>query len=121
MPYFGVTLISTLVESIQSRNCFNVIKIFFQWLRGRVSSSSFGEVSTPCQTQTRLGLRVYYYILLLPQAAILPGSDAGSDVVKPALDFVIQNCQTLCSMRCQCIRHIVRIWSAVCSKAPHSD
>ena len=38
------------------------------------------------------------FILLLPQAAVLPESDAGSDVAKPALGFVIQNRQTSCSM-----------------------
>ena len=40
------------------------------------------------------------FILLLPPVGVLPGSDAGSDVVKPALSFVIQNHQTLCSMWC---------------------
>ena len=40
------------------------------------------------------------FILLLLQAAVLPGSDAGSDGVKPALSFYIQNCQILCSMLC---------------------
>ena len=39
-------------------------------------------------------------MLLLPQTAVLPESDAGSDVIKPALGFVIQNHQTLCSMLC---------------------
>ena len=34
------------------------------------------------------------FILILPQDAVLPGSDAGSDVVKPALGFVIQSRQT---------------------------
>ena len=38
------------------------------------------------------------FIFLLPQTAALPGSDAGSDVIKPALSFVIQNRQTSCSM-----------------------
>ena len=61
------------------------------------------------------------FILLLPQAAVLPESDAGSDVIKPALGFVIQNHQTSCSMCAQCIRHAVRTWSAVCSEAPHSQ
>ena len=37
------------------------------------------------------------FILLLAQAAVLPGSDAGSDDVKPASSFVIQNRQTSCS------------------------
>ena len=38
------------------------------------------------------------FILLLPQAATLPGLDAGSDSVKSASSFVIQNRQTSCSM-----------------------
>ena len=40
------------------------------------------------------------FILLLPQTAALPESDAGSDVIKPASSFVIQNRQTSCSMCC---------------------
>ena len=40
------------------------------------------------------------FILLLPQTAVLPGSDAGSDVIKPASSFVIQNRQTSCSIWC---------------------
>ena len=40
------------------------------------------------------------FILLLPQTAALPGSNAGSDVIKPASSFVIQNRQTSCSMWC---------------------
>ena len=40
------------------------------------------------------------FILLLPQTAALPESDAGSDVIKPASSFVIQNRQTSYSMWC---------------------
>ena len=40
------------------------------------------------------------FILLLPQAAVLPESDAGNDVIKPASSFVIQNHQTSCSNWC---------------------
>ena len=40
------------------------------------------------------------FILLLPQTAVLPKSDAGSGVIKPASSFVIQNRQTSCSMWC---------------------
>ena len=65
------------------------------------SSSSFGKVSTPGQTQTGLGPRVYP---LVPQTVALPESDAGSDVIKPASSFVIQNCQTSCSMWCPMYR-----------------
>ena len=39
-------------------------------------------------------------LFLLPQAAVLPESDADSDGVKPALSFVIQNRQTTCSVWC---------------------
>ena len=57
------------------------------------------------------------FILLLPQGAVLPGSDVGSDVVKPASSFVIQNfpCGALC------MGHAIRTWSSVCSVAPHSQ
>ena len=63
------------------------------------------------------------FILLLPQTAALPESDAGSGVIKPASSFVIQN-QTVrprapCGARC--IEHAVSTWSAVCSEAPHSQ
>ena len=54
---------------------------------------SFGRAYTLSQTQTR-------FILLLPQAAALPRSDAGSNGVKSALSFAIQSCQTLCFMSC---------------------
>ena len=40
------------------------------------------------------------FILLLPQAVVLPESDAGSDVIKPTSGFVIQNRHTLCYMWC---------------------
>ena len=61
------------------------------------------------------------FILLLPQTAVLPGSDAGSDVIKPALSFVIQNRQTRAPCGARCIGHAVSTWSAVCSEAPHSQ
>ena len=63
-------------------------------------------------------------ILLLYQTAALPGSNAGSDVIKPASSFIIQNRQTSCSMWCLMyarIGHAVSTWSAVCSEAPHSQ
>ena len=44
------------------------------------------------------------FIILLPQTAALPESDAGSDVIKPASSFVIQNRQTACSMWCPMYR-----------------
>ena len=57
----------------------------------------------------------------LSQAAVLPESDAGSDDIKPASGFVIQNHQTSCSMWCLMYRDAVSTWSAVCSEAPHSQ
>ena len=44
------------------------------------------------------------FILLLPQTAALPGSDAGSGVINPASSFVIQNRQTSCSIWCPMYR-----------------
>ena len=44
------------------------------------------------------------FILLLPQTAVLPESDAGSDVIEPASSFVIKNRQTSCSMWCPMYR-----------------
>ena len=45
-------------------------------------------VSTPGQTQTELESRFYF---LLPQTAVLHGSDAISDSFEPASGFVIKN------------------------------
>ena len=58
------------------------------------------------------------FILLLPQTAALPGSDAGSDVIKPASSKTVRP-RDPCGARC--IGHAVRTWSAVCSEAPHSQ
>ena len=69
----------------------------------------FGKTSNPGQTQTGLGRKVY---LLLRQAALLAGSDAGSNVVKPASSFVIQNRQTSCFMWCP--MYGARYYNVVC-------
>ena len=87
---------------------FSAYPQFFQIYKIR---TSFEEVSTPGQTQTGLGPRV---ILLLPQATVLPGSDAGSDVIKfryhRALSSkTVRPCAT-CGARC--IEHAVRTWCA---------
>ena len=80
------------------------------------SSSSFGGYPLQVRHKQDWGRG---FILLLPQTAALPGSDAGSDVIKPASSFVIQNCQTSCSMWCPMyiIGHAVSTWSAVCTLA----
>ena len=69
----------------------------------RSSSSSLSFEGYPLQVRYKQdwGRR---FILLLPQTAALPGSDAGSDVIKPASSFVIQNRQTACSMWCPMYR-----------------
>ena len=59
------------------------------------SSSSFEEHLLQVRHKQDWGRG---FILLLPQAAALPESDAGSDVIKPASSFVIQNRQTSCSV-----------------------
>ena len=58
------------------------------------------------------------FILIVPQAAVLPASDAGNDVVKPTSGVVIRNRQTSCSTWCLMYGHAIRTWSAVCSIAP---
>ena len=71
----------------------------------------FSSPSSRCRRMERYPLQVRHkqdwgrgFILLLPQAAALPGSNAGSDIIKPASGFVIQNRQTSCSMWCPMYR-----------------
>ena len=61
------------------------------------------------------------FILLLPQTAVLPGSDAGSGVVKLASSFAFKTVRPRAPCGARCIGHAVRTWSAVCSEAPHSQ
>ena len=56
-------------------------------------SSSFGKASTTGQTQTDLGRG---FILLPPQAVVLPGLHASSDGVEPVSGFAYQNRQISC-------------------------
>ena len=67
----------------------------------RISSSSFQGYPLQARHKQDWGRG---FILLLPQTAALPGSDAGSDVIKPASSLVIQNRQTSCSMWCPMYR-----------------
>ena len=60
-------------------------------------SSSFEGYPLQVRYKQNLGRG---FILLLPQTAVLPESDAGSDVTKPESSFVIQNHPTSCSMWC---------------------
>ena len=71
--------------------------------------SSFGRESTPGQTQTQLGPRVYPFTT---PGCCTSRSNAGSDVVKPASSFVIQNLQTSFSMWCP--MYGARYWNVVC-------
>ena len=63
----------------------------FSNIRRRLSSSSFEGYPLQARHKQDWGRG---FILLLPQTAALPGSNAGSDVIKPASSFVIQNRQT---------------------------
>ena len=49
---------------------------------------------------------------MLPRAVVLPGSDAGSDVVK---SFKTVRSRAPCGARC--MGHDIRTWSAACSEA----
>ena len=70
-------------------------RLFPQTINGSSSSSSFEGHPLQARHKQNWGRG---FILLLPQTAALPESDAGSDVIKPASSFVIQNRQTACSM-----------------------
>ena len=71
------------------------------WHTNPLSSSSFEGHPLQVRHKQDWGRG---YIFLLPQTAVLHESDAGSDVIKPASSFVIQNRQTLCSMWCPMYR-----------------
>ena len=73
-------------------------KLYYSLISSSSSSSSSFE-GHPLQARHKQNWG-RGFILLLPQTAALPGSDAGSDVIKPASSFVIQNRQTACSMWC---------------------
>ena len=75
------------------------LKIFFK--TQKCSSSSFKGYPLQVRHKQDWGRG---FILLLPQTAALPESDAGSDVIKPVSSFVIQNRQTSCSMWCPMYR-----------------
>ena len=66
-----------------------------------ISSSSFEGYPLQVRQKQDWGRG---FILLLPQTAALPESDAGSGVIKPASSFVIQNRQTSCSKWCPMYR-----------------
>ena len=68
--------------------------------RNRWQSSSFEGYTLQVRHKQDWGRG---FILVLPQTAVLPESDAG-DVIKPASSFVIQNRQTSCSMWCPMYR-----------------
>ena len=61
------------------RNTRNIISDVWTAPLWNHNSSLFGRASTPGQSQTGLGPRVYPFI-----TTVLPGSDAGSNVFKPA-------------------------------------
>ena len=55
------------------------------------------------------------FILLLPQAAVLAGSDANSDSTKSVSSFVIQSHQISCSCVARCMEDLGMTWSSICS------
>ena len=59
------------------------------------------------------------FILLLPQVAVLPGSDAGISVIKPASCSSSKTVRPRAPCGARCIGQVVRTWSAVCLEAPH--
>ena len=94
--------LKSAVGSDVSKNTLSFIKKAVTAVR-RVSSSSSSFEGHPLQVRHKQDWG-RGFILLLPQTAALPGSHAGSDIIKPASSFVIQNCQTSCSMWCSMYR-----------------
>ena len=100
---FGrIILACFLIKRIQLSVKFNKILMYRPFIRPSSSSSSSFE-GYPLQVRHKQDWG-RGFILLLPQTAALPESDAGSDVIKPASSFVIQNRQTSCSMWCPMYR-----------------
>ena len=84
-----------------------------------LSSSSFEEYPLQVRHKQDWGRG---FILLLPQTAALPESDAGAMMLLS--QHRVSSSKTVrprapCGARC--IGHAVRTWSVVCSGAPHSQ
>ena len=104
----GNSCIRALHQIIQKslvclRHFLNVNTLWLSNIKALLSSSSSSFEGHPLQVRHKQDWD-REFILLLPQAAALPGSDAGSDVIKPASSFVIQNHQTSCFMWCPMYR-----------------
>ena len=97
--YYG-DLISTIETTLWRPNFGDLIYIMETMRRRRITSSFEGY---PIQVRHKQDWG-RGFILLLPQTAALPESDAGTDVIKPASSFVIQKRQISCSMWCPMYR-----------------
>ena len=98
-----------LIEALSDLSRNRGLKIAFDIKRTLAESSSSSLSSSSSFEGYPLQVRHKQdwgrgFIFLLPQTAVLPGSDAGSDVIKPASSFVIQNRQNSCSMWCPMYR-----------------
>ena len=82
-------------KRVKQMNILQFLKVQLGVLLNTRSSSSFEGFPLQVRHKQDWGRG---FILLLPQTAALPESDAGSGVIKPASSFVIQNRQTSCSM-----------------------
>ena len=74
----------------------SILRVSFTNKNCLPSLPSFGRASTPGQTQAGL---VRGFILLLPQAAVLPGSDDGLDVVSISSSKTVRP-RAPCGSRC---------------------
>ena len=75
-------------------------------------------IHDPDQTQEKDGGRGF--ILLPPQPAELPRSDAGSDGVSQHLVSSSKTVRPIIPRGARCMGQVKIMWSAVCSLAPHS-
>ena len=84
----------------------------------QISSSSFEEYPLQVRYKQDWGRGS---ILLLPQTAALPGSDAGSGVISRNRVSSSKSVRLRAPCGARCIGYAVGTWSAVCSEAPHRN
>ena len=93
--------VEEIMQEYSNYNFCNFYQRMREWTEKGLSLSSFEGYPLQVKHKQDWGQG---FILLLPQTAALPESDAGSGVIKPASSFVIQNRQTSCSMWCPMYR-----------------
>ena len=113
--YSQLNLSQTKIYRLDAKSDYSVeIKHFFVFVRRRRRLEGH-----PLQVRQKQD-RGQTFILLLSQATVLPGSDAGSDVVKQTNQhFSSKNIRPRAPFGARFMGHVIRMWSAVCLEMPH--